>query len=161
MEQISEPTVEREIEIDAPVDAVWRVVSDVTRIPEWSPVCHRCEWLDGATAPAVGARFRGHNKLNGARWSRECEITAAEPGTVFAFSTTFKGQESTRWRYRLEPTGSGTRVREAYEVVMIPRWVRAMRRLPGALAKTERDAQRNLEVSLGNLKRVLESQPHR
>ncbi len=158
MEQITEPTTELAIEIDAPPDAVWRVVSDVTRIPEWSPVCHRCEWIDGATAPVVGARFRGHNKLNGARWSRDCEITAAEPGALLAFSTRFKGEESTRWRYRLEPAGSGSRVREAYQVVMVPRWVRAMRLLPGAMAKTARDTRKNIETSLERLKRVVEAE---
>ena len=156
MEQITAPTAELDIEIDAPADEVWRVVSDARRIPEWSPVCHRCEWVDGASAPVVGARFRGHNKLNGARWSRECEITAATPGEVFAFSTLFKGQESTRWRYRLEPAGSGTKVSEGYQVVMVPRWVRAMRRLPGAMAKTERDTQKNIETSLDRLKALIE-----
>ena len=157
MDQITEPTREIDIEIDAPAADIWRVVSDITRTPEWSPVCHRCEWIDGAAAPVVGARFRGHNKLNGARWSRECVVTAADPGEVFAFSTLFKGQESTRWRYRLQPTGSGTRVSEAYQAVMAPRWVRALRRLPGAAAKTERDTEKNIETSLDRLKRIVEA----
>ena len=156
MEQITEPTTELSIEIDAPPAEVWRVVADITRTPEWSPACHRCEWLDGADAPVVGARFRGHNKLNGARWSRDCVVTAAEPGEVFAFSTSFKGDESTRWRYRLEPSGSGTTLHEAYQVVMVPRWVAALRRIPGAMAKTERDTQKNIETSLERLKRVVE-----
>jgi uncharacterized protein YndB with AHSA1/START domain len=156
VEQISEPTAERAIEVAAPAAEVWRVVVDVTRTPDWSPVCHRCEWIDGADGAVVGARFRGHNKLNGARWSRDCVVTAADPDEVFAFSTSFKGQESTRWRYRLEPTASGTRLTEAYEVVMVPRWVRAMRRLPGASAKTERDTQRNIETSLERLKAIIE-----
>ena len=160
MEQINEPTTELTVEIDASPEEVWRVVADVTRIPEWSPVCHRCEWIDGAHSAVDGARFRGHNKLNGARWSRDCEITAAEPGTVLAFSTRFKEQESTRWRYRLEPSGSGTRVSEAYQVVMVPRWVRAMRRLPGAAAKSERDTQKNIETSLDRLKAVVEREAH-
>jgi uncharacterized protein YndB with AHSA1/START domain len=155
VEQITEPTTELTVEIDAPAVEVWRVVTDVTRIPEWSPVCHRCEWL-GPSEPVVGARFRGHNRLNGARWSRECVVTAAEPEAMFAFSTSFRGQESTRWRYRLEPTASGTRVSEAYQVVMVPLWVRAMRRLPGASAKTERDTQRNIETSLDRLRAIVE-----
>jgi uncharacterized protein YndB with AHSA1/START domain len=156
VEQITEPTTELTAEIEASPADVWRIVADVTRVPEWSPVCHRCEWLDGGDEATVGARFRGHNKLNGARWSRDCEVTAAEPGVVFAFSTTFKGQESTRWRYRFEPTAAGTRVSEAYQVVMVPLWVRAMRRLPGAMAKTERDTKQNIETSLDRLKAIAE-----
>jgi hypothetical protein len=159
VEQISEPTSEHSIEVDAAPAEVWAVVADVTRTPEWSPVCHRAEWIDGAGGPVVGARFRGHNKLNGARWSRDCQVTAAEPGSLFAFSTTFKGQESTRWRYRLEPSGSGTRVTEGYEVVTMPTWVRLMRMLPGAMAKTERDTQQNIETSLDRLKAIVEGRP--
>lgn len=159
MDQITEPTTELAVEIGAPPADVWRIVADVTRIPEWSPVCHRCEWIEDAEAGAVGAHFRGHNRLNGARWSRDCVVTAAEPGEVFAFSTLFKGQESTRWRYRFEPTDSGTRVSEAYQIVTMPRWVRMLRRLPGALAKTERDTQRNIETSLARLKAVAEARP--
>ena len=153
---IGEPTAESSIDIAATPQEVWAIVSDVTRTPEWSPVCTRCEWLDGARAPVVGARFRGHNRLNGARWSRECVVTEAEPGVVFAFSTLFKGEESTRWRYRLEPTGSGTRLTEAYEVVVVPRWVRTLRRLPGAAAKSDRDTRRNISTSLERLKAIAE-----
>jgi hypothetical protein len=130
---------------------VWRVISDVTRTPEWSPACHRVEWLE------AGRRFRGYNKLNGARWSRECVITTSEPGKRFAFSTLFKGQESTRWRYTIDARGDATRLTEAYEIVSMPLWVRTLRRLPGALAKTTRDTQRNLEQSLARIKALAES----
>ena len=51
MEQITEPTTELSLEIDAAPADVWRIVADVTRIPEWSPVCHRVEWV----APSAAA----------------------------------------------------------------------------------------------------------
>jgi uncharacterized protein YndB with AHSA1/START domain len=157
--RIGEPTAEVSVDVDAPAERVWAVVSDVTRIPEWSPVCHRCEWLDGPQEPVAGARFRGHNRLNGARWARECVVTEADPGRVFAFSTLFRGHESTRWRYRLDPSGEGTRVSEAYEVVSVPPWVRVLRALPGAKAKSERDTRRNLETSVKRLKAIAEAPP--
>jgi len=157
--RIGEPTAEVTVDVDAPAERVWAVVSDVTRIPEWSPVCHRCEWLAGPHEPVVGARFRGHNRLNGARWTRECVVTESDPGRVFAFSTLFRGQESTRWRYRLEPSGEGTTVREAYEVVSIPPWLRVLRAVPGVRAKSERDTRWNLETSLQRLKAVVEARP--
>jgi hypothetical protein len=156
MQQITEPTAELRVEVDAPAGDVWAVVSDVTRTPEWSPVCHRCEWLGDQRAPVVGARFRGYNRLNGVRWSRECVITAAEHGRVLAFSTLFKGQESTRWRYTLDPAGATTTVTEAYQIVMIPPWLRVLRRLPGMKAKSERDTRWNIESSLGRLKAIVE-----
>jgi uncharacterized protein YndB with AHSA1/START domain len=159
MGTITEPTAESSIVIDAPAARLWEIVADVTRIPEWSPVCHRVEWVDGSHEAVVGARFRGHNKLNGARWSRECAITEAEPGEVLAFSTFFKGEESTRWRYQLEPAGTSTTVREAYQVVLIPPWLRLLRRLPGVVAKSERDTAWNVSTSLERLKAIAEARP--
>jgi uncharacterized protein YndB with AHSA1/START domain len=156
MDPITIPTAEASIVIDAPADSLWATVADVTRIPEWSPVCHRVEWIDGATEAVVGARFRGHNRLNGARWSRECVITEAEPGSVLAFSTLFRGEESTRWRYRFEGDGTSTTVREAYQVVLIPPWLRLLRRLPGVVAKSERDTAWNVTTSLERLKETAE-----
>jgi len=147
------PTAEHTIEIDAPPERVWAVITDVARTPEWSPACYRVEWLE------PGKRFRGYNKLNGARWSRVCTVTASESPSVFAFSTEFKGRESTRWRYTLEPRtpGGGTRLTEAYQIVSMPLWVRVARSLPGAMKKTERDTQRNLEQSLERIKELAEA----
>lgn len=152
---IDQPTAAESIEVAAPPETVWAIVADVTRTPEWSPVCHSCEWLDGG-GPAPGARFVGRNKLNGARWSRECVVTAAEPGEVFAFSTQFRGNESTRWRYTLEPTASGTRLTEAYQIVSVPPWIRVLRKLPGVVAKSERDTRSNLQTSLERIKALAE-----
>jgi len=53
------------IHIQAPAEQIWALVSDVTRIGSFSPETFEAEWLDGATGPRVGARFRGHVKRNG------------------------------------------------------------------------------------------------
>ena len=55
------------VHMDAPPETVWALVSDVTKIGQFSPETFEAEWLDGATGPAVGARFRGHVRRNG-RW---------------------------------------------------------------------------------------------
>lgn len=159
MEPIREPDHEARTEIAAPPEVVWEHVSEITRTPEWSPVVKRCEWLDDERRPVVGARFRGHNRFNGFRWSRECVVTEAEPGSVFSFSTFGGGEEQTRWRYGLEPHGEGTRVTLAYEIVTVPRWVRILRRLPGGRATNERQARRNIEESLERLRRLVEASP--
>jgi len=53
------------VHMDASPEAVRALVSDVTQIGRYSPETFEAEWLDGATGPAVGARFRGHVKRNG------------------------------------------------------------------------------------------------
>jgi hypothetical protein len=54
------------VHMDASPDRVWELVSDVTRVGEFSPETFEAEWLGGASGPEVGARFRGHVKRNGA-----------------------------------------------------------------------------------------------
>ena len=52
------------VHIDAPIEEVWALVSDVTRIGEFSPETFEAEWLDGATGPAArsAGRVRGHGR---------------------------------------------------------------------------------------------------
>ena len=88
-------------------------VSDVTRMGEWSPETVRCEWIDGATGPAVGATFKGSNKRGIARWSTKPVVVAAEPGREFAFVV----DETTKWAFRCEPDGTGTRLVESFEML--------------------------------------------
>jgi len=50
------------IVVSAPAEALWALVTDVTRTGEWSPEATGGAWIDGATGPAVGARFKGTNR---------------------------------------------------------------------------------------------------
>ena len=161
---------EASLHIDAPPERVWRLVADVTRMGEWSPVTYKCEWLDGATEASVGARFKGYNKMAPARWWTTCEVTAVEPGKLFEFRTvdgTFnigsRGREMTRWRYEFEPEDIGTRAKESYDVSFIPALLRIpeliARKIPGGgrvvdnrRAKTDR----GMEETLRRLKAAAE-----
>lgn len=147
---------EASIHIDARPDDVYAFVSDVTNMGRLSPVCYRTEWLGGASGPAEGARFKGWNKAGLVRWSRECEVTRAEPGKAFGFATFVKGRESTRWLYTFETDGTGTKVTEAYEPVYAPFPINVLEKLMAS--KFAADARKNLETSLANLKSVIESQ---
>jgi uncharacterized protein YndB with AHSA1/START domain len=104
-------------EIQAPPERVYELVSDITRMGEWSPECRHCAWTKGASGPAVGARFKARNKgRRGPSWFNTPEVTAAEPGRVFAFNRKGPGIGSYTWRYDLEPTATGTRVTESFTV---------------------------------------------
>jgi hypothetical protein len=102
--------------MSAAPEVVWELVSDVTRIGEFSPETFEAVWLDGATGPAVGARFKGHVKRNGVGpiyWT-ECHVTDCVPGKKFGFVVIFNGAESNRWTYELSASGTGTAVTESY-----------------------------------------------
>lgn len=97
--------------IAAPADVVYALISDVTRMPEFSPENIRGEWLGGATGPEVGARFKGTNRLGGTTWSTKPVITAAEPGRLFAFKV--PGASGALWTYQLDASGDVTVVTES------------------------------------------------
>jgi hypothetical protein len=66
------------ITIEAPVEDVWNVISDVTRVGEWSGECRRCEWVGDSARLAPGARFRGGNRRGWMRWARLNEVDVAD-----------------------------------------------------------------------------------
>jgi len=99
-------------------EIVWDLVSDVTRIGEFSPETFEAVWLRGATGPAVGARFKGHVKRNGVGpvyWTL-CEVTDLVPGEHFEFAVLVKGQTINRWGYRLAAVDGGTEVTEYFSL---------------------------------------------
>ena len=107
--------VEVSVQVPAAPDEVYAMVSDVTRMGSWSPETTSCRWLEGATGPTVGARFRGTNKRGPLLWQTTCTVTAAEPGKRFAFDVKFGPAPISSWAYDLEPIGDGTtRVTESW-----------------------------------------------
>jgi plastocyanin len=114
-QELTTDTVERYI--DAPPEAIYAIVADITRTPELSPDIVRCEWLDGATGPVVGARFKAINHQGrGPDWSNKPVIVTVEPGREIAWARTEPFAGTVEWRYRFIPEGTGTRVVESYTV---------------------------------------------
>ena len=106
------------VHIDAPPAEVWDLVSDVTRIGEFSPETFEARWTRGSTGPEVGATFKGHVKRNGVGptyWSA-CKVTKCEPERLFEFSVGTKDITVNNWGYRLAPSGTGTDVTEYFRM---------------------------------------------
>ena len=101
-------------EIAAAPEALWDMVSDVTRMGEWSPETTKAEWQKGAVGPVVGAAFKGTNENGGKRWSTGATVTAAERGRRFAFSVAAGFVKVADWSYDFEPTDTGCRVTETW-----------------------------------------------
>ena len=136
-----------------------RSTTSSPRSPAWAsgaPSRAQVEWVDGASGPAVDARFVGHNRggpFNLMRWSRGGHVLVADRGREFAFATEEGGREGTVWRYRFEPAGDGTRVTESYRVDWIPRWARIVD-VPTNRAKELREGMRH---TLAQLKTAAEA----
>ncbi|VAZ83987.1 hemerythrin domain-containing protein [Mycobacterium persicum] len=111
------------VEISAPIEAVWQLVADPLRVPEWSHECRRVRFLDGATSAGPGRRFRGTNRSGRYRWSRSCTIFAYDEPNEFGYITSGGPGDATAWHFRLEPTLAGTRLTQAFQGVSMPRWL--------------------------------------
>lgn len=100
------PLLHAEIDIDAPVGTVWSLVSDLTRMPQWSPQCRVMKPL-GPLRP--GTRTVNLNRRNFLVWPTTCTVTEVVPEKKIAFRV---NANRTVWSYELEPTATGTRLVE-------------------------------------------------
>ncbi|OQO92711.1 polyketide cyclase [Saccharomonospora piscinae] len=116
------PETEYTVVLDADPRRVWEVVSDITVPTNFSPELRRVRWLDGATGPALGARFEGHNHNDFLGWWRtESHVVAWKECRVFAWAVVdperrFGGEPDparpvATWRYDLVPEPGGARLR--------------------------------------------------
>ncbi len=96
---MSAKRVEVSREIGCGAQRLYEMVSDVTRMGEWSPETTGARWQGNATAAAVGAQFRGRNRRGLRKWSTKCTVTKATPGEVFAFKVTFGPVAVATWEY--------------------------------------------------------------
>lgn len=141
---------EARLHVDVPAGKLYDMVSDVTRMGEWSPETVRCQWIGGATGPTHGARFKGTNKRGIFRWSTKPEVVVADRGREFAFVTKSRGP-STKWTYRLEPApDGGTVLVESFETVddgsaMLALIERYLMRIDDRRADLEAGMRRTLE----------------
>jgi uncharacterized protein YndB with AHSA1/START domain len=146
------------VHIDSAPEKVWDLVSDITRMGEYSPEVVEAEWLDGADGPAVGARYRGHVKRN-ENWPvlywTECEITECVRGEVFEFRLMMGKRPVNTWRYEFRDTDDGgTDVTESFDLgngVFVKVW----RPIGGFLR--ERRNQRDMLRTLERVKAVAEA----
>jgi hypothetical protein len=109
------------VETDATCAQVWHLLTDIARAGEWSHETQGGDWLEGATGPAVGARFRGRNQAGRTRWSRVNEVLEADAPHRLAWRTMPSAlyRDSTQWTYELTATDRGCRITQRFEVLMI------------------------------------------
>jgi hypothetical protein len=135
---------------------VWGLVSDVTRMGQWSPETTSCRWLRGATGPAVGARFVGTNRHGVRRWSTRCTVTAAEPGRRFAFDVDFAGVAISKWAYELCEDPDGCVVTESWTDLR-PLWMRVSSVPVMGVADRAAHNRRGMRATLAALREAAES----
>jgi uncharacterized protein YndB with AHSA1/START domain len=149
---MAEPLLQAQIDIDAPVQKVWALISDIKRMPEWSPQCRLMKALGPLRA---GTRTINLNRRNYLYWPTTSTVTEVIPEKKLAFRT---NMNNTVWSYELEPTANGTRVVESRnaENGIKPAANFTVDKLFGGVPNFERELVDGMNTSLARIKAAAE-----
>jgi len=157
------PTIEADIFVAAPATRVWELVIDLERMGQWSPEYQGGEWLDGATGPVVGVRFKGRNKRREREWESISTVLEAAVGRSFAWAVGNPQNPAATWRFDLTPEGAGTRVHQHVQLGPGPSGLTArIAELPDReediVAARTAELQRHMQITLQGLKTSAEQE---
>ena len=79
---MAEPLLQAQIDIDAPTEKVWQLITDLRRMPEWSPQCRMMRALGPVRQ---GTRTVNLNRRKRLFWATTSTITEVVPQRKFAF----------------------------------------------------------------------------
>jgi hypothetical protein len=144
------------IVIARPAEVLYDLVSDITQMGGWSPVCKACWWDDG-DGPRPGASFTGRNELPERTWETRSQVMVADPGREFAFEV---NGGWVRWGYTFAAVSGGTAVTESWE--FLPLGIAGFRDRFGdhadaQIANRMQAAHTGIPITLAAIKKTAES----
>ena len=103
-------TMSATIQIDAPPQAVWAILTDLGRYAEWNPL-----FREASGQVAVGNRItlRSVHPANGRLMTVKPKITIADPGAELRWVSSLPGIISGEHRFALTPADVGTRLEQS------------------------------------------------
>ena len=140
------------VQVDAPPDTVFALLTDLDRLPRFSPENQRCELIDGSDAVAVGTRFRGYNKAGDYEWHADCMVTELDPGRRFTYEVPPGYEHATVWSYEIAPAGDGCVVTESFHAPLLAH----PEIYPGKVEGRRDQLERACEITMENLKAAAE-----
>ncbi|BBX52408.1 MULTISPECIES: SRPBCC family protein [Mycolicibacterium] len=144
------------VTMTASAEQIWEVITDIRNIGRYSPETFEAEWLDGATGPTLGAKFRGHvrrNEIGPVYWTT-CRVTACEPGREFGFEVLVGDRAVNNWHYRLTPAQGRTDVTESFQLNASP--LMSLYSVFGGQLRRRRNL-RDMRKTLERIKAVVEA----
>jgi uncharacterized protein YndB with AHSA1/START domain len=157
------PTAQAEVLVAAAPTDVWALVCDIQLPARFSSEFDGGEWLDGASSPALGARFRGRNHHPAVgTWQTTSTICEYEPGQVLGWAVGDPGNPAALWRFTLTPDGGGTRVTQWVQIGPGPSGItQVIEAMPDKesriLYRRLAEHQANMTATLAGLKELAEA----
>jgi uncharacterized protein YndB with AHSA1/START domain len=141
------------VEIAASPESVWEVVSDVSRMSEWSPECRRIVVL-GSPRQGVGTRMLGLNRRGWALWPTTSTVVRFEPGRAVAWKTRESGAT---WTYELSPTSSGTSLTGRRDLPSFRIGTKLLAPVIGGAQGHDRELAEGIRITLERIKATVEA----
>ncbi|WP_109507032.1 SRPBCC family protein [Nocardioides speluncae] len=107
-----DPLLEESIEITAPPERVWQLVTDLPRMASWSPEVAKTI-VRGGGPVGLGTTTININRRGLRVWPTRSKVIRFEPHTEFAFR--IKDNKAI-WSYSLAPTAAGTKLTQRREM---------------------------------------------
>src|SRR4051794_20638053 len=138
------------VEVAAGPEEVWRVVSDLGRMPEFSPELRKAYVLG---KPGVGANIIGVNRRKAIVWPTTSKVVRWEPGRAVAWKTRESGAT---WVYELEATSSGTAVTGRRVLPKFTLGTSLLGPVIGGAAGHDAELAEGIRTTLERIKRLVE-----
>ena len=139
--------------IVAPAEQIWRLVSDLPRMGEWSNENAGGRWISSPALP--GARFRGANRNGIRRWNTTATVWEAVPGEVFRFRVASFVIPISEWTYQFDETDEGCRVTESW-TDRRPGWFKPIARVVTGVADRSEHTRAGMAETLERLAAAVE-----
>ena len=132
------------------------MVSDVTRMGEWSPECVRTVW-DSGEPGVVGSRFVGSNYERHPdtghewKWDMVCEVVVAERPSMFRWTVLTEAwdKDTSVWTFDFEERGGDTAVTQTFAMRRPPRGFQPILDRHPYTKQVELIAQRRVRLEAG------------
>jgi hypothetical protein len=157
------PSVEVEVLIEAPIAAVWGLVSDITLPARFSQEFRGARWLDDG--PQLGARFLGRNFHSAlGEWETVSWVNRYDPPHAFGWCVSDPDNPSSSWWYQLEEADKTVRLRQGGRMGPAPSGLSiAINAMPDKeeriVARRLGEFEANMKANLQGIKALAEREP--
>jgi uncharacterized protein YndB with AHSA1/START domain len=105
------PLLEASTHIKATPEQVWKVVSDLKRMGEWSPQCRKVV-VRGGGPVTLGTKTVNVNKRGLLVWPTTAKVVRFEPNKEIAYKI---NENNSVWSFTITPTEDGVELTERRE----------------------------------------------
>lgn len=143
-----------EVDIDAPIEAVWNLMTDISFGAAFSEEFVGARWADGRLGPAMGAEFIGSN-VHAAigEWDVSCFVNRYVKHQEFGWVTSDPDNPGARWCFEVQPIAGASRLR--YSLVIGPGPSGISRAIAAMPEKEPRILSRRVEEHRTNMQAVV------